>query len=140
MACDPQSGWTTAIQVGAAALGPIIALVGGWIAWQQVRISRNKLKLDRFDKRFEVYEAAMTFVSRIAAKDAVEEKWVNEFLLATRRARFLISPEIEQYLRALRRKAGELQLVHKALQGPPIPSDHERARLADKWGEIHQAL
>lgn len=40
----------------------------------------------------------------------------------------------------LRRKAIVLQLAKQKLQGPALPTDGERARLADKSGEIHAWL
>ena len=36
---------------------PIIAAIAAWIAFRQFQIARNKLKLDLFDKRMEVYTA-----------------------------------------------------------------------------------
>lgn len=128
----------TSLQVGSAALSPVIGIAAWWVARQQVRINRNKLKLDRFDRRFAIYEAAMTFVAQITTEDVVRDDRVREFLLQTRGARFMVSQDMGDYLNELRRKAMELQLVKQQLQGPPIPSDEQRARLADKWGEIQQ--
>jgi hypothetical protein len=114
--CD-QSTWTTIVQASAAALSPIIAVVGGWIAWQQVRIHRNKLKLDRFDKRFAVHEAAMTFVASITTRADIRTEELNEFLAKTRGSRFLLCEEIADYLSEIYRKAGELQSTITMMQG-----------------------
>lgn len=138
MASESPSVWLIAVQVASAGLAPVIGLAAWWVSRQQVRINRNKLKLDRFERRFEIYEAAMTFVAQITTEDVVRDDRVRDFILRTRGARFMINLEISDYLDELRRKAMELLLVKRTLEGPPMPTDEQRARLADKWGEIHQ--
>jgi 2-succinyl-5-enolpyruvyl-6-hydroxy-3-cyclohexene-1-carboxylate synthase len=139
MACDPQSGWLTAIQVGATALSPIIAVIGGWIAWQQVRINRNKLKLDRFDKRFEVHEAAMTFVAKVCTSGNASVEELNEFLAKTRGSRFLLSQEIADYLNEIHNKAGHLQSTTSVMQSLAL-TEEWRKKYADKWLELTEWL
>ncbi|MEF9443985.1 hypothetical protein OWS73_37010 [Burkholderia sp. 1B3(2022)] len=137
MACDLQSGWTTVIQASAAALTPVIAIFGGWIAWQQVRINRNKLKLDRFDKRFAVHEAAMTFVARVATKGNAEIEEMNEFIAKTRGTRFLLSKELADYLDEIYTKAGRLRSVSISMQALVL-SDESRQKFSDKWLELNE--
>ena len=36
----------------------LIGSIGGWVAYQQMLIARQKLKQDLFDRRFAVYKAA----------------------------------------------------------------------------------
>lgn len=132
-----QSTWTTIVQAGAATLSPIIAVVGGWIAWQQVRINRNKLKLDRFEKRFAIHEAAMTFVASITTRAAISTEELNDFLAKTRGARFLLSKEIADYLNDIYRKAGELQSTITMMQGPPL-SEEWREKFANKWTGLNE--
>ncbi|MFA8389736.1 hypothetical protein ACEPUD_06360 [Burkholderia ubonensis] len=135
MAFDPQSAWVTVVQVGAAALSPVIAVVGGWIAWQQVRINRNKLKLDRFDKRFEIYEAAMAFVAHMVTNGAVHDESERDFQLKTRGARFLVSKEIDDYLSEIMKMAGQLRMV-KIQMEMPLLSEAKREEVGNKWIEI----
>lgn len=137
MACDLQSGWTTVIQASAAALSPIIAIIGGWIAWQQVRINRNKLKLDRFDKRFAVHEAAMTFVARVATKGNADIEEMNDFIAKTRGTRFLLSKEIADYLDEIYRNAGRLRNVALSMEALTL-SEEARQKFSDKWLELNE--
>ena len=51
----PDPHWTTLLS---ALLTPAVAVFGIFIAYRQWRLAQEKLKLDLFDKRFEVYEAA----------------------------------------------------------------------------------
>lgn len=135
MACDPQSTWTTIVQASAAALPPIIAVVGGWIAWQQVRINRNKLKLDRFDKRFAVHEAAMAFVANVCTSGNASIEAMNEFLAKTRGSRFLLNKEIADYLRETHNKAGQLRSITLGMQALAL-SEESRQKYSDKWLEL----
>ncbi|WP_333988734.1 hypothetical protein [Burkholderia cepacia] len=137
MAGDLQSGWTTAIQASAAALTPVIAIFGGWIAWQQVRINRNKLKLDRFDKRFAVHEAAMTFVARVATKGNADTEGMNEFLAKTRGTRFLLSKEIADYLNEIYQNAGRLRNIALSMEALTLTED-ARQKFSDKWLELNE--
>lgn len=55
--------WTQYI----SAIGiPIIAMLAALIAFRQFQIARNKLKLDLFDKRMEVYSAVREALGNIA--------------------------------------------------------------------------
>jgi hypothetical protein len=123
------------MQIGAAALSPIVAVVGGWIAWQQVRINRNKLKLDRFDRRFEVHEAAMTFAASIVADGDVTVAAFTDFSVKSRGARFLLNEEIADYMKELSTTAIKLRGVLRSLKNPSI-TDDQRAQYADRIGEI----
>lgn len=135
MACGEQSGWLTVVQVGAAALTPIIALVGGWIAWQQVRINRNKLKLDRFDKRFAIHEAAMTFVAGVTALGNAHPAQMNEYLANTRGARFLLNKETADYLDEIHTKASRLHTTITVMQSL-VMTEEWRTKHSDRWLEL----
>ena len=45
------------VPVLSALLTPTIAIITTYIAYEQWRTNRNKLKLDLFDRRFAVYDA-----------------------------------------------------------------------------------
>ncbi|WP_031359287.1 hypothetical protein [Caballeronia sordidicola] len=123
------------MQVGAAALSPIIAVVGGWIAWQQVRINRNKLKLDRFDKRYSIYEASMNFATSIIADGKLTSASYEEFLAQTRGARFLLNKEMADYLEQLNTNAVKLNGVLHSQERPSI-TEEQWAKYGDRITEI----
>ncbi len=135
MACELQSGWTTEIQASAAALSPIVAIFGGWIAWQQVRINRNKLKLDRFDKRFAVHEAAVAFAASMAIRSKVDDAQFQDFIKQTRGTRVLINKEMQGYIDLLRTNALKAQVISRALAQAGI-TDEERAARADELSKL----
>lgn len=60
MTCDPH--WTAYI---GALLVPTVALLGLLIAYRQWRTAQSKLKLELFEKRLAIYNAATAFVSSV---------------------------------------------------------------------------
>src|SRR5260221_1073039 len=109
--------WLTLVQIIGALVTPVVAIAGIWIAVQQTRIQRNKLKLERFDRRFAIFEATMIFVSQIATNGAATEAEAREFLLKTRGAQFMVGADVSEYLILLRKKSLEVQLVNQMLHG-----------------------
>jgi hypothetical protein len=104
------------------ALAPLIGLVitlviGGfatYIALGQWKISRAKLKLDLFERRVVVYEAARQFMGRLTASTVVDAQAYREYRIAISRAPFLFAeaPEIPEYLTLLGREAAKLGLAN----------------------------
>ena len=54
MQCEPNF-WVIAGQLATPVL---VAAVGAYFAWQQIQTAKRKLRLDHYDKRFEVFKAA----------------------------------------------------------------------------------
>jgi|PlaIllAssembly_1097288.scaffolds.fasta_scaffold283843_2 hypothetical protein len=53
------------IEVSKALLTPVIAIVAAYVAWQQLKTNRRKLKLDLFEKRYTVFEKIGEFIGSI---------------------------------------------------------------------------
>ena len=97
---------SSAIGFGTLVIGAITV----YIARQQWLTNRNQLRLHLFDKRFDVYKAAMTLTTVIMVKDITGEE-VHEFEVATRSALFLFGKngkEIQDYCDKLRNEAFNL--------------------------------
>lgn len=89
------------------ALGtPIAALIGaciaGFIAYQQMRTARNKLKLDLFEKRIHVYNAAVELVAKIGDMGKIDEARGEEIIAALNSASWLLDDEVDAYLKNLK--------------------------------------
>lgn len=87
--------WTQYISVVGI---PIVAAIAAWIAFRQFQIARNRLKLDLFDKRMEVYEAVREALGHIARQGNLSLDQQIQYLQGTRSARWLFGPEVFQYL------------------------------------------
>lgn len=73
---------------------PIIATIAAWIAFRQSQIARNKLKLDLFDRRMEVYTAVREALGSITMKGKLTQEQQILYLQGTRAAQWLFGPEV----------------------------------------------
>lgn len=116
MTTDPH--WTTYL---AALLTPTVAVLGSFIAYRQWRLAQNKLKLDLFDRRYSVYEAAHSLLASIMASGRAKDDELFKFLLATREAKWLLDSSVAAYLdKQLYHKAIDLQTLQAELEGVPV--------------------
>lgn len=88
------------------ALGtPIAALIGAGIAsviaHRQMLTARNKLKLDLFEKRVEVYEAASDYISLAGQTNEMEEARGEEIIRLLNTASWLLDEKVQSYLQKL---------------------------------------
>lgn len=115
---SPDPNWTTYL---AALLTPTVAVLGSFIAYRQWRLTQNKLKLDLFDRRFTVYDAARTFLGSIMRSGKAKDDDTFKFMIATREAKWLLNDSIAEYLdKQLYHKALELQTLATELEGEPV--------------------
>lgn len=77
---------------------PIIAVGAVVIAWQQARINRQKLVLDRYGRRLRIYEHLKELLSKITAHGKATEQEVFRFRVGVSEADFLFGPEVMKYL------------------------------------------
>jgi hypothetical protein len=94
-----------AIPVLSAALTPLIALIALYIAYQQYRTNRDKLRLDLYDRRFDLYGALVDLCTSVASSGAPGSPEFRGFLQARHKTQFLFDPEVAAYLEKTRQKA-----------------------------------
>ena len=100
----PDPHWTAYLT---ALLTPTVAVLGALIGYRQWRLAQNKLKLDLFDRRFKVYEAARDLLASIMTSGKAKDDEVFKFMVATREAKWLFDTEVANYL--------DKQIYHKAI-------------------------
>jgi hypothetical protein len=74
-----------------------IGCVTAYIAIQQWRTNKNKLRLDLFDRRWAVFDAAMKLAEIISIRGNLTFEEVYEFGFATRGVQFLFNQELQDY-------------------------------------------
>lgn len=87
------------IEVSSALLTPIIAATVAWIAWQQWKTARSKLRLDLFDRRMAIYRdaaAALALITRDGS--ARKNEAFQRMLAAWQESQFLFGREVVQHL------------------------------------------
>jgi hypothetical protein len=115
------------VKILSALLTPLIALIAAYIAWQQWKTNERKLKLDLYDRRYEVYEATRSFILTICKDAGVQFEEIGHFRATVAQARFLFGKDITDYLELLRSRAFELQSWNgKYLDSyQPKPDDYD---------------
>jgi hypothetical protein len=74
-----------------------IGCVTAYIAIQQWRINKNKLRLDLFDRRWSVFEATMRLAEIVITKGDISLEEVHRFAFATKGVEFLFNRELQDY-------------------------------------------
>lgn len=117
----------TWIDVLSALLTPTIALIALYIAFQQWRTNRNKLKLELFERRYAFYESARTLLAAILTAGRATRQTTFEFLVATKGAQFVVGEEIASYFdKELYSKAVDLETWESELKGNLSQADRGR--------------
>lgn len=87
--------WTTYVT---AFLTPVIAALAVWIAFSQWRTARNKLKLDLYDKRVVVYEAARQALATAVMSRKFGVDSLHEYTVGITGAKWLFDEAMSTYL------------------------------------------
>ncbi len=110
--------WT---QYLSALLTPVVAVLGFFIAYRQWRLAQNKLKLDLFDRRYKVFDAAKDFIFSVISAGKANDPEIFKFLVATKEAKWLLSSDVAEYLdKQIYHKALDLQCLEAELDGVPV--------------------
>lgn len=121
--------WTTYLT---ALLTPTLAIFGLIFAYRQWLVARNKLKLDLFDRRLAVYEAARDFSAAMISGQKNKDEEAFKFLIVTRTAKWLFNVSVADYLEnQLYSNALELQSLISQLDGM-APGDERIANLKEQ--------
>lgn len=112
-------------------LTPAIAIVTTYIAWQQWKGNRLKLKLDRYDRRLRVYQEVVKMLRLVCGEAKPEWSEIMNFGASTAEAVFLFGPEIPKYIDEIITRAAKLGSAtvqyRDFTQGPPPPGyDHNK--------------
>lgn len=87
----------------------VLTIFGVYIAIQQYRTNRKKLKLDLFEKRYEVFSSINKFIGVVARSRRFDHQHGNDFLAGTRGAEFLFDSHIKSYVNEIWIKACDLE-------------------------------
>jgi len=109
-----------------------ISLAVAYIAYQQFRLGREKMKLDLFEKRFAVFAAVRRFLSAIAAEGKCSMEQLSEYRRFVAEASFLFESDITTFIDEIDKHALQLWLIKEKDSATPL--GEEKVRLADAWG------
>ncbi|MEX2172196.1 MAG: hypothetical protein WD851_22945 [Pirellulales bacterium] len=89
---------TEVLQISQGLLTPVIAIVATYIAYQQWQTNRQKLILDRYDRRLRIYEEVRRILSIILRDANASTDDLLKFRTSVSEADFLFGPEIPEYI------------------------------------------
>jgi hypothetical protein len=101
-------------EISKALLTPVIAIIATYIAWQQWQTNRQKLNLERYDRRLHVYEEVIKILSIIGRDDDASWEDLIQFRTAVSEADFLFGPEIPEYIDEIYKRGLSLRRWNKA--------------------------
>lgn len=122
-----------AIDVSKALLTPLIAVVATYIAWQQWQTNRQKLVLDRYDRRLRVYEEVRKILSIIVRDAKASYEDLLKFRTSVSEADFLFGPEIAEYIDEIYKRGVKLQYWNGEYRDytQPKPEDYDHKKIVD---------
>lgn len=122
--------WQTVVTVSSGLLTPVIAIIATYIAWQQWKGNELKLKLERYEKRLNIYQEVVKMLSRIMRDADAKLEDLMAFRANTAEADFLFGPEIPQYIQEIFARALKLRTANTqyrdAYQEKPPGYDHSK--------------
>ncbi len=109
---------------------PFIAIVAVYIAYQQWQTNRQKLNLERYERRLRVYEEVRKILSIIVREANVSTDELLRFRTSVSEADFLFGPEIPEYIDEIYKRGLKLwrfnQEYRDYTQEKPEGYDHEK--------------
>lgn len=101
-----------------------------YVAWKQWRVARNRFRLDLFDRRYKVYEAAREFLRAIQSEPQFQHQQLFAFDAGTADALFFFKADVVSYLKQLRSRALDLRELIRS--GAAVPSGSQAVPHVDQ--------
>ena len=112
---------------------PTVALFAAYIAYRQYGVSKEKLRLDLFDKRMEVYSLAEDFFKSVLKNGYPANADFRTIYLAVGKSKFLFGAEVEEILISIADLAARLKLLNDRVSNNTAaltPADSDNL---DQW-------
>jgi hypothetical protein len=120
------------IKIFSALLTPIIAIVTTYIAVQQYRLSKFKVRHELFERRLAVYKAVMEFISSTSRhKSNVDESAVR-MIRETADSYFIFKTDIAEYIRVLYDKGIDLSTINLELSDPTMERGERKLKSKER--------
>ncbi len=118
------------------ALMPVIAIVALHIAWRQHQTAQGKLKLDLYDRRFNVYRGLMDLFAAVLRDVKVSHDELAKYRAETNEKQFLFDEDIVKFMTQVRDKAIDLRHVNQQMEKLSDGRENERRQLAEQDSEL----
>ena len=123
----------------------LIAILLAYVAWQNykinekgLKIQKDKLRLDLFERRLVVYEACQNFLSSFELAGRVINDELVKFLKDSSNAEFLFGKEISEYVDKIGKKTLRHKQVLRRLEDTTLLVGDKRNQLAIEAEQIEE--
>src|SRR5690606_3984826 len=93
----------------------LIALIATYVALQQYHISRQKVKLDLYEKRFRIFCSIKNTLFEITKNADIDISELQSFKQETNESIFLFSSDINNFVKDILKKSGELRTAKRRI-------------------------
>lgn len=134
-----------------AATAPTLAIVAGYIAWQQKNIANEqketakrvadlnaaKIKLDLYERRFAVFKATVDFLETALRARSLTMNECNTFRRVAQQAPFLFETDLGDLLIEILRRVSVMATAHDMLDDKDLGTDVRIKLASDMMTEFH---
>jgi hypothetical protein len=120
------------LRVFSALFVPTVAAIAAYIAWRQFRTASDKLRLDLYDRRFQVYRGVMDLLTAISNRDTVTAQELGSFYTSTDQKRFLFALDLCDFLKVIREKAGQMGRLSELIGDERTPEPRRATAIDEK--------
>ncbi|WP_141829077.1 hypothetical protein [Delftia sp. HK171] len=143
--------WASVI---AASIAAVVAIIFGLmqvaIAWRQAKTAADKLRLDLFDRRLEIYKAVKAAIGDAVHTGDVTQAEENEFRIATNATRWVFDNRVHTYVSStlplifgeLHRTYAEIQEIRHQHHPDHIQKarEHVYAAIRREWTNVDEVF
>jgi hypothetical protein len=123
------------VKILSALLTPVIAVVTTYIAVQQYRLAKFKVRHELFERRLAVYKAVVEYLSYVVRPTPPADESATKMIRETADAYFLFRPELTEYLHLLYTKGIDLWALNEELTDTTMEKE-ERKHKAVERGDL----
>jgi len=105
------------IKIFSAALTPLIAVIMGYIAYQQYYVNKSRLRHELYDRRLSVFREVSKFLRSVVSEGKTDYQTLLGFYANSVEALFMFKKEIHEYREDLYNKGMQLIKIHEKLEG-----------------------
>ena len=117
----------------------IVGMITAYIAYNQYRVNKDKLRLDLFEKRLEAYEKLQEYFNYFIRKGCIDNEAIIILSTAHYKSVFLFGSEVTEYIDEVRDKAIEMRRLRIKLHNhKALPIGEERNKVSDRDSELFE--
>lgn len=99
------------LQLSQGLLMPLIAAIVAWIAYRQYKTSDNKLRLDLYDRRHQIFNKLVSALQEILTENKVKDEHILNLHTIKIQGYFLFEEDVSNYLDEVFKKVDNLHML-----------------------------